>query len=330
MSMDHADAAAEVILAWWTGAGGEDLETRHLYQRLVRAVDVSGDLRATVTGDPVRGRSHLAAVLRDAAARHPVVASLVRQVAPAPAANARPSSLSQVANATGDGSIAINVGGDYIADGRSLREFKHPDRDGPGLPESGGRGSARPSSVGIILLVSAEPEGLDRLYVGREERVVEDELDSRSRRAEWTVQCKRAVRFNDLDRLLRAVQPRILHFSGHGGEDGIFLEDDAGNAQLVRADALARLLAAARVRLDCIVMNACRIGAQAPLLAAHARYVIAATDWIPDEAAIAFSRGFYAGLADGDAIPAAYERACAHFCNATDSASPPDLVEGTG
>jgi hypothetical protein len=328
MTMDTADAAAEVILAWWRGAGGEGLETRHLYQRLVRAVDVSGDLRATVTGDPVRGRSHLAAVLRDAAARHPVLASLVRQVAAQPASDARPSTLVQNANASGAGSQAINVGGDYISYDRSLPETRYWD-PASRVPEPASGASAS-VSAGIILLVSAEPEGLDRLYVGREERVVEDELDSRTRRAEWTVQCKRAVRFNDLDRLLRAVQPRILHFSGHGGEEGIFLEDDAGNAQLVRADALARLLAAARVRLDCIVMNACRIGAQAPLLAAHARYVIAATDWIPDEAAIAFSRGFYAGLADGDAIPAAYERACAHFCNATESASPPDLIEGTG
>jgi hypothetical protein len=330
MSNDPADAAAEVLLAWWTGPRLDDLEKQHLYQRLVRAVDVSGDLRATVTGDSVRGRSHLAAVLRDAAARHPVVASLVRQVAPVPAADARPSTLVQNAHATGAGSTAVNIGGDFIADGRSLREFKHWDWDGPGLPGSGGRSAAQPSSAGIILLVSAEPAGMDPLYVGREERVIEEELDRRTRRAEWTVQCKRAVRFNDLDNRLREVQPRILHFSGHGGEDGLFLEDDAGNPRLVRADALARLLAAARVRLDCIVMNACRVGAQARLLAPHARYVIAGTDWIPDEAAIGFSRGFYAALADGDDIPAAYERGCAYFCDATDSASPPDLIEGTG
>lgn len=328
MSMDHADAAAEAILAWWGGAGGDDLETRHLYQRLVRAVDVSGDLRATVTGDPLRGRSHLAAVLRDAAARHPVVASLVRQAAPRAAADPRPSMRVQNANATGDGSIAVNVGGDYIADGRSLREAWH--RDLPNAPGEGARTPAATPSAGTILLVSAEPAGMDPLYVGREERVIDEELNRRTRRAEWALQCKRAVRFNDLDHTLRQVQPRILHFSGHGGDDGLYLEDDAGNARLVRADALARLLAAARVRLDCIVMNACRIGAQAHLLAAHARHVVAGTDWIPDEAAIAFSRGFYAGLADGDAIPAAYERGCAYFCDATESASPPDLVGGTG
>ena len=328
--MDDAVLAAHTILRWWLLGEGGDLERRHLYQRLVQAIDVSGDLRATVTGDPVGGASHLAAVFREAAADNPAVASLVQMVAhPTPL---RPQVGPQVQNAkaSGAGSQAINVGGDFIAGVESLREFEQWDWDEPGLPGSAGHRVARSSSAGIILLVSAEPDGLDRLYVGREERVIEGELDRRTRRVEWTLQCKRAVRFNDLDNLLRAVQPRVLHFSGHGGEDGLFLEDDAGNAQLVRADALARLLAAARIRLDCLVMNACRTGAQAHLLAAHARYVIAASDWIPDEAAIAFSRGFYAGLADGETVPDAYERGSAHFCSATDSTSPPDLIEATG
>ena len=120
-------------------------------------------------------------------------------------------------------------------------------------------------------------------------------------REKFTLQQRWAVRTNDLRRALLNFNPQILHFCGHGsGENGLVLENDAGEAQLVPTEALAKSLERFAVRgLECVVLNACYSEVQANAIVEHIDYVIGMNSSISDKAAIKFVQGFYDELGAG-------------------------------
>jgi hypothetical protein len=138
------------------------------------------------------------------------------------------------------------------------------------------------------------------------------------------------VRLRDLTRALLELRPRIVHFSGHGGgeADGVFLEDEAGNACEVPPEAVAELFAALDGGVECVVLNACYSQPQAQAISAHVPFVVGTPDAIADEAAVAFSVGFYQALGAGCAIPQAYRVGCVQMRGAGTAGLPlPVLLE---
>jgi hypothetical protein len=137
----------------------------------------------------------------------------------------------------------------------------------------------------------------------------------RSRKREkFTLQQGWAVRPDVLRRALLDFNPQILHFCGHGsGENGLVLENDAGEAKLVSTEALANLLKRFADRgLECVVLNACYSEVQANAIIEHIDYVIGMNSSISDRAAIKFAQGFYDELGAGWS----YEDAFYGGCNA--------------
>jgi WD40 repeat protein len=125
------------------------------------------------------------------------------------------------------------------------------------------------------------------------------------------IEARGAVRPIDLRRSLLEVKPQIVHFCGHGsGEGGLVLEDDAGNEQFVASDELSRLFEVFADRVECILLNACYSEVQADALIQHINYVIGMNREIPDEAAIAFSIGFYDAIGAGETVETAYKLGC--------------------
>lgn len=112
------------------------------------------------------------------------------------------------------------------------------------------------------------------------------------------------------DTLMQAMldeSPTIVHFSGHGRTEGVLLRDEAGNPRLVTGDALARLFALFRDTVRCVVLNACWSEAQARAIREHVPHVIGTRAEIPDEAALAFSAGFYKAIGAGKDVAFAFE-----------------------
>ena len=128
-----------------------------------------------------------------------------------------------------------------------------------------------------------------------------------------------------LQRALSRTEFHILHFVGHGlfeeaddnapsGQGVLLFEDDAGNADPVEAERLARLLRNAP-SLRLALLNACEgartalddpyAGVAQTLLRQGLAGVIAMQFPISDRAGLAFASEFYASLADGHAIDAA-------------------------
>ncbi len=161
-----------------------------------------------------------------------------------------------------------------------------------------------------ILLLSANPTNTSKLRLDEEVREIEAGLKRAKRRDEFKIISKLAVRVDDLRRALLDHEPQIVHFSGHGaGSQGLALENDSGQMQLVSASALARLFKLFP-QIECVVLNACYSEVQAEAIHQHIDYVIGMNKAIGDQAAIKFAVGFYDALGAGRNIEDGFEFGC--------------------
>lgn len=100
--------------------------------------------------------------------------------------------------------------------------------------------------------------------------------------------------------------PKILHFSGHGGRGALAFEDRNGGTAPVTGALLARIVAAYG-ELECLVLHACYSDDIAHACAAHVPHVVGSTDAINDETAPRFTYMFYQALAMGRSYQQAFE-----------------------
>jgi hypothetical protein len=159
-----------------------------------------------------------------------------------------------------------------------------------------------------ILFISADPSDASRLRLGEEVREIREELERAEKRSDFLLEVRMAVRPQDIGREILAVKPRIVHFSGHGSQGGgICLQNDAGRVHEVDGETLADLFKLFSDQVDCVFLNACYTGMQASKIAESIRYVIGMKKAVSDEAAIAFSVGFYQAVGAGRSVPEAFK-----------------------
>jgi hypothetical protein len=160
-----------------------------------------------------------------------------------------------------------------------------------------------------ILFLAASPTDQVRLRLDQEVRDIDESL-RRSRHSDrFTLQSRWAVRPKDLHRAILDHNPQIVHLCGHGeGEQGIVLENETGQSQLVSTEAIADLFKLfADKGLECVVLNACYSEVQANAIAQHIPYVIGMSDAILDKTAPKFAVGFYDALGAGWSYEQAFE-----------------------
>ncbi|WP_354636412.1 AAA-like domain-containing protein [Planktothricoides raciborskii] len=162
-----------------------------------------------------------------------------------------------------------------------------------------------------ILIVAANPKNTEKLRLDEEVREIQTGLERSKSRHQFQIISRTAVRPDDLRRALLDYEPQIVHFSGHGvGTQGLVLLDDASEAKLVSAVALARLFKLFAKQVKCVLLNACYSQVQAEAICQYIDYVIGMDREIGDRAAIKFAVGFYDAIAAGRSIEDAYEFGC--------------------
>lgn len=157
-----------------------------------------------------------------------------------------------------------------------------------------------------VLFLASNPRGTPNLDINDEIRQARNSL----RRSEFEIDTRQAVSYDDLRIALTQVKPRIVHFSGHGsGFQGLVLEDDEGQSRLISTKVLAGLFGIPSIyqNVECIVLNACFSEVQAKAICKHINYVIGMNREVQDDAAIAFTTGFYDALGDGESIENAFQ-----------------------
>jgi hypothetical protein len=162
-----------------------------------------------------------------------------------------------------------------------------------------------------ILFLAANPSGTDRLALDREVRSIQKELEQSGYRDRFVLETRWAAEPLDLLRELRKLRPTVVHYSGHGGESGLFFQGPTGRPQIVSTDALEQTFGAAGASVQVIVLNACFSDAHADALLAHVDCVVGTDGPIGDDAARSFAVGFYGGLGERESVAAAYRQGCA-------------------
>lgn len=161
-----------------------------------------------------------------------------------------------------------------------------------------------------ILILASNPKR--DLNLDREIRDLKGVVERSIRQDQLAVEIALAVRPSDLQDLLFSTKPQIVHFCGHGtGSTGLVLEDDAGQEQLVKTEALSDLFRLFASRgVECVLLNACYSEVQANAIVQHVDTVIGMKQEIRDDAAIAFATGFYRALGFDCSMAEAFEFGC--------------------
>ncbi|HVE61420.1 MAG TPA: CHAT domain-containing protein, partial [Chitinophagaceae bacterium] len=158
-----------------------------------------------------------------------------------------------------------------------------------------------------ILFISANPLDTSALRIGAETRQIKEEIGLAKNRDKFLFTTNLGVTSRTLSRAILQEDPTIVHFSGHGEEEGLCLETESGETKMVDANALDILFKNFSSTIKCLVLNACYSKAQADAIVKHIPFVVGMNKAVEDEAALAFSVGFYQALTDGADIKNAFE-----------------------
>lgn len=159
-----------------------------------------------------------------------------------------------------------------------------------------------------ILILAANPKNSDKLRLDEEVREIQEGLQRSRSRDQFEIISKWVVRPEDLRRALLDHTPHIVHFSGLSAEaKGLRLENNAGKMTLVSAESLARLFKLFQKEVECVLLNACYLEAQATAIHQHINYVMGMNHAIGDRVATEFAIGFYDALVAGRSYSDAFE-----------------------
>lgn len=164
-----------------------------------------------------------------------------------------------------------------------------------------------------ILILTANPTNTKPLRLSEEVREIKSAWKRSQNREQFEIIVEEAVRPQEFRRTLLDHKPDIVHFSGHGGgEQGLALMGDNGEAILVKVAPLAKLFKALQeiFFIDCVFLNACYSDVQAEGIYPYVNYVVGMNQKIGDEAAKQFAIGFYDTLFAGQSIKSAFDLGC--------------------
>ena len=160
-----------------------------------------------------------------------------------------------------------------------------------------------------VLILTAEPDGEDRLRIDRELREIQEQVRSSELRDSITFEHRHAVRFGDLIQHLNETEPDVIHFSGHGSRGGIALHADDDTTKELTNEQLDQVLGVAPKPLKLVVFNSCNSAEQARIAVRHATAAIGMDEPIGDEVARVFAGQLYNSLGFGRSLGLALRQA---------------------
>jgi hypothetical protein len=162
-----------------------------------------------------------------------------------------------------------------------------------------------------VLFLAANPIGTVVLATNNEYDRIKSVLQTTPERENIKLDINHAVSSKNVQSLLLQHSPNIVHFSGHGSEEGALLfENEAGVREEVKPAVLAELFRVINKDkiIRCVLLNACYSSRQAKSIVNHVGYVIGIPNDIDDEDAIVFSESFYLSLGYDPDIKTAFDR----------------------
>lgn len=160
-----------------------------------------------------------------------------------------------------------------------------------------------------VLYLSASPDSTKPLRVDAEVRAVQESVRGSRFRDNIVVEFRPAADLQSLVDGLNDHSPQIVHFSGHGNENVI--ATDTGDANWpaqknLSFQLLGKALAATDKPPTVVVLNSCKSSGAKNALLPPARILVSMRESISDIAANAFAVQFYAAIASGQSVKAAF------------------------
>ena len=157
-----------------------------------------------------------------------------------------------------------------------------------------------------ILFTAANPSNEARIQTDLEHRTIREEMQKGRNRADFQfLPTQLAVRITELIRSFKD-KPTIVHFAGHGAQDGILISTDQNEGLLLNDATIKRLFKSVQNSAELVLLNSCYSAYQAELISQFGIIVIGHNLPIGDAAAVSFAKGFYLGLSEGMSYEDAY------------------------
>lgn len=167
-----------------------------------------------------------------------------------------------------------------------------------------------------VLFLSANPIDTPQLEVIKEYNEIYDRLRATRFRDKFELIQRHAISVRDLTQVLLEHEPEIVHFSGHGSEQGaLIFQDDEGKTHEVPPPALTEVFRVVNKdkKMHCVFLNACYAENQAKAISQNVDCVIGMSKAITDTAAREFAVYFYQVIGFGRSIQDAFDLAKAQL-----------------
>jgi predicted phosphodiesterase len=165
-----------------------------------------------------------------------------------------------------------------------------------------------------VLLLAVNPVDTPPLHLSVEARRIFEAIESGPGGEAFEIIHHLGLRVTDLQRLLIKHEPNIVHFTGHGSEEGeLLFEDDSGKRKPIERKALASIFELHKNHIRLVFLNACFSEPQAEAISSIIDYTLGINSVYSDKAAIGFAAAFYLALAFERSVSVAFKIAKAEL-----------------
>ena len=166
-----------------------------------------------------------------------------------------------------------------------------------------------PEEITILFLASNPVEDC-YLKLDEEARSIQDKIRLSEYRDTVRFETRWAVRAGDIMQAINETNPTIIHFSGHGCEDGaLVFQNLDGTPKLVSPQAISQAISTVSDTVKLVFFNACYSSAQASRIVENIDTAIGMNAPIGDEAARVFAARFYSSIGFGLSVEQSFKQA---------------------
>jgi len=165
-----------------------------------------------------------------------------------------------------------------------------------------------------VLFLAANPANTVQLRLDEEARSIQEKIRLSEYRDSVRFESRWATRSGDILQAINETNPTIVHFSGHGTQNGeLVLLNPDGSAKTVSKEAMSMAMATASDTIRLVVFNACFSEIQAANVVDHIDAAIGMSTSIGDEAACIFAAQLYSSIGFGRSLQISFNQAIAQL-----------------
>lgn len=173
-----------------------------------------------------------------------------------------------------------------------------------------------------------------KLSLDKEARDISEAIQKSPARDSINLVTKWATRTDDLFQYVNEVNPTVIHFTGHGTEDGeLVFHDKNDNPKLVSIDAIVQMINTLTDDLRLVVFSNCYSSSLAEEVSAQVEATIGMNTSVGEDAATIFATQLYSSIGFGLSLDKSFKQAIAKLRVegiSKDEASIPELYVKEG